>query len=624
LKSSEQISGNKELERSYSPRHIAEEWKVGDTVKQWLNRRLDFSKRGNISKFAKSGCIDYVTALKLKDTNLLSLKRDSVRKDLRKFKVAHLDEELGWFGYPPLESLDETEKSKLQLRRQEDFISVAETSAFRAGQNSWFCFYCNEPDAFAYHSSSFREKVGDGRDKFTLFKEMEGLETIKLDEVSGKNRKNVISLFYISSNNEKAFGAISHKPEEGFEVPCRICYQCLEKNAAELSMPVSEVLSLIEYKFQLTQAKLAASLGINQATISRIKNFKQKFIAPELVRKIYRFLFLGDLNYHPKLEQKELVKKKLEMNGFIVSGKTFYEKPEISTSCGYISANKNANENRHNLHCDFTVQSSLNDIKVACFLNCHNINDIYIYIAISKTLNATHLYVAQNYMLKHSLVCIDLRYGQIESCALPFAVSPLLVRSLEDKDLFNELDQAIINTDIESGDIEAFQLLERPNKTLQLIENWHTMDWEDEYFKELEFNNRGTRSLSEFFNRDNYFESFESAQSFYLNDNFSIFLFAHPFHELAVNFRKEIRKSTGTALRALYELQKMYNIDEVVINLTTDPEQRYFKDMEQLRSKFTAYGTAIESNGFIANDAVSIEEELDELLGLDLLSDDDL
>lgn len=248
-----------------------------------------------------------------------------------------------------------------------------------------------------------------------------------------------INSFYLSNNCERRFGVMLPFQSENFEVKLSLCKTCAEKYSEFFASPISSILRKIRLKHQLDQDRIAQELKVSQGIVSKIESDKIPFIKSSLIRNIYGLYFLGKLDenflsYKSKDKLISEVLSKLEMSGFEFN-EIEVDKRVAITPDKYIRCQTNYNAMLE-VGCDVFVKSIKRNINIACFTLCTNTGELSFYLSVSRMLKATHIFV-------NNSLCIDIRNWKQVRCSLPLNSPVTMVRNLEEKSKYCELDIAM-------------------------------------------------------------------------------------------------------------------------------------------------------------------------------------
>lgn len=341
-----------------------------------------------------------------------------------------------------------------RIKKESDFIK-------KFGECSYSRKHCDlcEPvrDVFTEHinfysSEQIHIEHETSLDEIKLLRDG-GFDTSK-EEVSLESLNlSSCRVLYLATQCEKKFGALKSLPNGTFNIPLSVCKHCAKKFSNIIVEPVSTTLRKIHSKWGIGQKEIASELQVNQGIISRLENDKIPYVDPYLLNRLYGLYLLGTLSEQQYITQQErqsinYLLKELEMSGFERSRiRIGYKK--TSPSCRYLKSHKSIGS-KMEVSCDVFVKNSSGDIKIACFISGWYTDEAYQLITASKLLSATHVYFL-------GYICLDIRTGHSKVCNLPFNKSFMVVRSLQERKKYAELDRALLRVNGLEGMIKDFE-----------------------------------------------------------------------------------------------------------------------------------------------------------------------
>ncbi|MCU8085469.1 helix-turn-helix domain-containing protein [Shewanella sp. SM23] len=251
---------------------------------------------------------------------------------------------------------------------------------------------------------------------------------------------NSCKILYLTTQCKKKFGALRTLEDASFRIPFSICRHCAENFSSIIVEPVSSILRQIRSKWGVSQKAIASELKVNQGIISRLENDKIPFVDPFLLNRLYGLYFLGTLSEQQFMGRQERfyiyeLLKELEMSGFERSRISVGYK-SINPSSRYLKSHGSIGS-KMECCCDALVRDDTGKIRIACFLSGWQTHEAHVLIAAGHRMRATHVY-----FFRH--VCLDIRTGHSKVCSLPFNKSFMVVRSLNERKKYAELDRALL------------------------------------------------------------------------------------------------------------------------------------------------------------------------------------
>jgi transcriptional regulator with XRE-family HTH domain len=570
---------------------IKKDWSFNESLEEWITKQLNRDKPNwTIAKLTRTENIDpekpnkeVPVEAKIGPATLYNMKKDKgffISSTKLRDAIAYNNDTgrpyLGYYGYPPIKSGDKDLPFAIEKHELIDWMLSDLEEIFREAKSFKSCCGFCEPvlDIFTkvdYWTENEEKLWQKGERKVDTFYTVNGIKDVK-------------SVF-ITSHNLKLYGAIRAHRCKHFVVKMDICNDCFYFGEIQkiLVTPISSLINLIKEKHHLTQSQIATELSNTQSTVSKLESDEVEFIDPLIIQKLYGLFLLGtltkDKKYYSPSSLGEFIKE-IKMKG--------YESYNFDTgtsltipSSTYLRPNINLADNSLRVSCDLFITSSDSAIRIACFYDPQiGLREVQIFIACALNLGATHVcLLSENSYKSARYLCINIQHGHHTLCTLPFNKSILLVRDINEKAKYRELDAALIIHSTRRYDgydgIEQLSSLKRRDiqfcisqeKFKQRPEGFDH-DAKDYYQDEIDYRD----NIEKYFTRDSnvfgfdyindlamndFDENIESIQKFFYWDENSL--------EVIPDFQVNICVAIEMKHRAVKEICDIYNITPDVI-----------------------------------------------------------
>ena len=271
-------------------------WRIGESVSEWLERNLNVSKglrNSHKECLIKVYEFNSTTLYRLLNGDLYFISTEKLRNKLADIPLFHDESiKLGLFGYPAnahirsiirselrtvslkennqtiqTQKLFEQTKKQLLERKQLDLKTIVESIPVSSGK----CFF---------------------QHRCTQFKPYQK----KQEQILGVK-------FYLTSHTQKLFGAIRPTDSHHFETEFFTCKKCIDKYSHIFVEDISKIIKETEKKYKLKQSAIARRVKVNQGYISKIINDGVNFLQPELMKNFYRLWLKGTLKDEPLIAE---------------------------------------------------------------------------------------------------------------------------------------------------------------------------------------------------------------------------------------------------------------------------------------------------------------------------------
>ena len=287
-------------------------WEPGESLGEWIKRRLK-EKQWNVKDLAENTSLGLVTIYRMLKSEEFYIARSNTREALAWNRRTGL-ENLGYFGYPPIQVPDKELNNGLALNPEEkeelihdDFASTIQKCDYVRQP----CIFCQlAPESFAeeceseeFHFMTDPEIVKPLTsadvypgihlgisslffDKDFFLVEHNGLGEIHPNEVSKR--------VFVSTNTFKKYGVIRESYAKTFELALDVCRECIRQHWHVFTLSVPELVRTIMYLYNLNQDQLATYIGFDngQGVISKLLNTSEsaskgtEFVHPNTLKRL--------------------------------------------------------------------------------------------------------------------------------------------------------------------------------------------------------------------------------------------------------------------------------------------------------------------------------------------------